>query len=191
MRLALSQGVLISSGWEDREMAKDSGRQALWSHWVHKTSVGLVEAFDASQGKLLWSLPNPAQEVLVADGAAYFLVQSGNPATEQQLVGVDLKTGQQRWRLPPAQFAADPDLHLNYAGQGVLVLARTKSKAITVLSGQAGKTLWEIQPAGQFWTPVVDGLLWYGNTCGSCPWQRARGTGSRACPCRSPTTVSP
>lgn len=162
-RLVLADGMLVSSGWESRDMAKDSGRADLWSHWVHKTSAGAVEAFDAQNASLKWSVPKPAQEVLVADGLAYLLIQSGNPVTEQTIWAVDLKTGEQRWSLPAGKFPLDPDLHLNYAGRGVLVISRGKAKAISVLAAADGKLAWEIQPADQFWTPVVDGLLWHGN----------------------------
>jgi outer membrane protein assembly factor BamB len=164
VRLVLAQGVLLASGWEAREVMHETDRGDLWSYWTPKTNVGAVEAFDAADGNLKWSLPTPAQELLVADGLAYALIQSGNPAKEQQLAAFDVQTGGERWRIPHPQFSPQPDLHLNLAGQGVLVIARTKAKAISILSAADGKTLWEIQPTTSFWTPLVDGLLWQGNT---------------------------
>lgn len=163
-RLVLSQNVLLSAGWEAKEEGKDPGPQTLWAPWVSKTQVGAVEAFDTRTGKPRWSLPVAAQEILAADGIAYLLLQTGNPAQEQRVVAVDIQSGKQRWSVPHSQFAPEPGLHLGCAGHRVLVVARVRAKAISVLSSDDGRVLWEIKPTGQFWTPMVDGLVWHGNT---------------------------
>jgi outer membrane protein assembly factor BamB len=162
-RLILADGVLVSAGWEAKEEAKDSGRPPLWSFWVAKTPKGAVEAFDAEQGKPRWSLSSPALEIVTGDGLLYALTQAGNPATQQEILALDLQTGREKWRVPHARFG-EPTLHLCCAGPKVLVVARVKAKAISVLSAANGAALWQITPTENFFTPVVDGLLWNGNT---------------------------
>lgn len=164
VRLLLSQQVLLAAGWEGKEEGKGMGGEGVWAPWVGKTAAGAVEAFDVASGKPKWSLPVPAQEIVAADGAAYLLLQTGNPAQEHEIVAVDLQTGKERWRASHTQFSpGEPPLHIGYAGSGVVVVARLKAKAISVLAAADGKPLWEIPRTDQFWTPVVDGLLWHGN----------------------------
>jgi outer membrane protein assembly factor BamB len=162
-RLLLAQNILVSAGWEAKEEGKEPGPQGLWAPWVAKTKAGAVEAFDAQQAKPKWSLPVAAQEMLFADGTLYLLVQTGNPAKEQQIVAVDIETGKERWKLPHTQFTPQPGLHFAGAGQGVLIVARTKAKVVTVLSAADGKKLWEIPSSENPWTPIVDGLVWHGD----------------------------
>lgn len=162
-RLLLAQGAVISAGWEAKEESKDGERPALWSHWVSKTGKAALEAFDKKDGSRKWSLDLPALEILAGDGLIYALVQSGNPPTQQQVLALDLQTGQQRWQIAHDKLSPTPALHLGYAGSGILVVARTKAKAISVLDSKDGKPLWEINPTQSFWTPMVNGLLWHGN----------------------------
>ncbi len=166
-RLLVVQGTVVSAEWESKEPAKDAGHGVEYAvHSVVKTAAGAVEAFDAADGKLKWSLPSPAQEMVAADGILFLLLQSGNPPAQQQILAVDLETGRERWRVGPDQLPPDPAIHLNCAGAGVLVVAHVKAKVITIRSAASGKVLWEINPAahaaspGMLWTPLVDGLLW-------------------------------
>ena len=123
-RLLVVQGTVVSSEWESKEPAKDAGHGVEYAvHWVVKTAAGAVEAFHAADGKLKWSLPSPAQEMVAADGVLFLLLQSGNPPAQQQILAVDLETGRERWRVGPEQLPADPAIHLNCAGAGVLVVA--------------------------------------------------------------------
>ena len=162
VRLLLSQNVLISSGWEAKEELKQFERGVIWAPWVNKTgAAGAIEAFDAASGAAKWSLPVPAQEMVTADGVVYLLLQSGNPPTGQRIVAVDLQTGRERWRVEHTQFEPATLMNLNCAGFGMLSVARPKAKTISILSAADGKVLWEIKPAGRFWTPLVDGLLWH------------------------------
>lgn len=168
-RLLVLDRVVVSSQWKDKEAAKDAGHGVDYAvHWVIKTATGVVEAFDAQDGGLKWSLPSPAQEMVAADGVVFLLLQSGNPPIQQQLLAVDLQTGRERWRIGTEKLKPDPAIHLNCAGCGVLVVARVKAKVITVHSAADGRVLWEINPAapqgspGLLWTPMVDGLLWQG-----------------------------
>jgi outer membrane protein assembly factor BamB len=101
--------------------------------------------------------------MLAADGAAFLLVQSGNPAKEQEIRAVGLTDGKQRWSVPHTALGPEPTLHLICAGQGVLAVARVRAKAISVLSAADGKVLWEIKATDNFFTPIVEGLLWHGN----------------------------
>lgn len=155
VRLVLLDGVLISSGWEAREA------KGLWDPWVTKTDAGAAEAFDAETAKPLWSVPLPAQQVLAADGMALLVVQSAAPAKEQTLVAVDLKTGKERWRVPHTALTTEADLQVTALGLGIVAVARAKDKAVSVLSAEDGKKLWEIPGADKPWTPLADGFLCY------------------------------
>ena len=164
VRLLLSQGVLVSSGWEAKEELKQFERGVIWAPWVNKTgAAGAIEAFDAASGAAKWSIASPAQEMVAADGIAYLLLQSGNPPTEQHIVAVDLQTGRERWRVAHTRFDPAAPINLNCAGQGVLSVARPKARTISILSADNGSVLWEIKPTGRFWTPLVNGLLWHEN----------------------------
>ena len=165
-RLLLAQGVLVSAGWEAKEEAKDYRGTGLWAPWTNKSGPGSVEAFDARQGTLKWSVPLNAQEIVAADNAAYLLVRQGNPPTQQCIMAVELQSGRQLWTQPfavtDAKAGNEAGLHLNCAGQGVVVVARTKAKQISILNAGDGKVLWEI-PSDNAWTPMVEGQLWHTN----------------------------
>jgi outer membrane protein assembly factor BamB len=168
-RLLVLDGVLVSSAWEDREETRDAGHGVVYgAHWLSKSGEGAVEAFDARDGKLNWSLPAAAQEMLASDGTVFLLFSSGNPPTQQQIAAVDLHSGRQRWRIGPERLAPDPGLHLECVGCGVLVVIRVKARTATIHSADDGRVLWEIkdilQPNSSRlpWLPLVDGLLWSG-----------------------------
>ena len=178
-RLVLTDGVLVASCWKARGISKSlSDAGGLWATWVAEGDEGTVEAFDAKTGERRWTLPYPALQMVAADGAVYLLVQLGNPPTERTVVAVDLATGRERWRVAHGRLGGDPDLQLNTAAKGYVVVANRgdaqglgapkkgtneppRLRAVYVLSATDGKTLWQISPAKSFWTPVVDGLLWY------------------------------
>jgi outer membrane protein assembly factor BamB len=157
-RLLLVQGVLVASGWENKKA------EGLWAPWGNKTGAGEVEAFDAASGTLKWIIRSPAQEMVAADGLAFLLLQASPPATNQQIVAVNLQTGQEQWRVGETDFTNASPINLNCAGQGVLSVSRPKAKAVSILSAKNGQRLWEIQPTDKFWTPMVSGLLWHGST---------------------------
>ena len=164
VRLITLEKTVVVTSWEGKADSKMKCEgDSLWATWVPKSNVGTVEAFDAESGKRRWVLASPALQMIGADGTVYLLAQPDNPPTERQVVAVDLKTGKERWRVPHATFGNDPDLQLNCAGPGYLVVGKRKDKAIVALNAEDGKVLWQIKPAGGVWTPVVDGLLWNGN----------------------------
>lgn len=163
-RLVLADRTLVVTGWEGSDNTKlEYEGSSLWSTWVPKSQAGSTEGFDAQSGKRLWSLAVPAIQMVAADGVVYLLAQNANPPTERQVIALDLKTGKERWRITHGVYGALPDLQLNCAGPGFLVVAKRKDRAVLVLSPTDGKLLWQIKPAGGLWTPLVDGLLWHGN----------------------------
>lgn len=165
-RLLVLQGVVVSSEWESKEVAKDAGHGVDYAaHSVVKTATGAVEAYDAEDGKLKWSLPSPAQEIVADDGVVFMLLQSGNPPAQQQILAVDLQTRRQRWRIGPEQLKPDPAIHLNCAGGGVLVVAHVKAKVVTIRSAADGKMLWE--PAGDIPARDPDGVAWQDQRAGN------------------------
>jgi outer membrane protein assembly factor BamB len=163
-RLVLLGNILIVTSWEEKDVTKlDYEGGSLWATWVPKGGAGSVEAFDTGTGKLLWSAPAAALQLLAADGVAYVLAQDSNPPTARQVIALDVNTGKQRWRATHTTFGQAPDLQLNCAGSGFVVVAKRKERAVLVLSATDGKLLWQIKPAGGIWTPLVDSVLWNGN----------------------------
>jgi len=170
VRLLLDQGTLVSAGWEERQVS------GLWDPWVVKGGKGATEAFDPSSGKLKWEYPKPAQQMVAADGNAYLLLEDAGPEGHQAIVAVDLASGRENWRVEQAAFAetaqpkADPKarpqprLQLGAAGCGVLIVPRHRARTISILAADDGKKLWEIRSTGNFWVPMVDGLVWYDGT---------------------------
>ncbi|MBI5395846.1 MAG: PQQ-binding-like beta-propeller repeat protein [Verrucomicrobia bacterium] len=161
VRLLLANGVLVASGWEKKELLTGFARGTIWAPWVPKTGAGAVEAFDAASGAAKWSLTSPAQEMVAADGVVCLLQQSGNPPTEQHLVGMDLQTGRERWRVAHTKFEPQSPLNLGCAGCGIVTVLRPKAKTLSVLSLADGSVLWEIKETERFWTPLVNGELWH------------------------------
>ena len=178
-RLALLDGVLVASCWQSRTPSKSlSDSTSLWATWTAEADTGTVEAFDAQTGAPKWKKEFPAQQAIASDGVVYLLGQKGSPPSERFVAAVDLSTGQERWRAPHTRFGEEADLQINTAGKGYVVIAKRgdsqglgahkkpadekpKLRAVYVLSAADGKTLWEINPAKSFWTPVVNGELWY------------------------------
>ncbi|HUV39508.1 MAG TPA: PQQ-binding-like beta-propeller repeat protein, partial [Planctomycetota bacterium] len=105
VRLVLSDGVLVASCWQAREPSRAKfDATSLWATWVPKDDAGSVEGFDAKTGARKWSIEQPSQTLVVADGIVYLLVQKGNPPTERSVVAVDLASGKERWRVPHTRF---------------------------------------------------------------------------------------
>ncbi|MFB3892822.1 MAG: PQQ-binding-like beta-propeller repeat protein [Phycisphaerae bacterium] len=180
VRLALLDGVLVASCWEAKGQSKAPCDQGdVWGTWVPKGDVGTVEAFDAATGAPKWSRPEPAQQLLAADGTVYLMVQKDNPPSERTIVAVDLATGKERWKAAHTRFGENPDIQLNTAGKGYAIISKRgdaqglgkdknkpadpkpRLRAIFGLAASDGKTLWQISPAKSYWTPVVDGAMWY------------------------------
>lgn len=180
-RLTLLDDVLVASCWESKAVSKaPSDCTSLWATWTAKSDVGTVEAFNAKTGASLWKLEYPSQQVIAAEKTVYLLSQKGSPPTERSIVALDLATGKERWRVPHTKFGEEPDLQINTAGKGYVVIAKRgdpqglgapkkpegekpRLRAVFVLSAADGSLLWQINPSVSFWTPVVDGALWYQN----------------------------
>jgi outer membrane protein assembly factor BamB len=135
------------------------GRRA---NYFPKTGKGSLEAFDAGTGALKWSAPVTPYQLFASHSMVYTLTHKGNPPTEREVIAFDLKTGKEKWRVPHTKFSTEPDLHLNLAGPGYVVIAKAgpQNAGIFVLSAGNGKLLWKLQPVNSIWTPVIDGLLW-------------------------------
>lgn len=170
-RMLLLNGVLVTVCWEGRDVSKSPLLQgSLWATWVSKNSTGTVEAFDAATGTRKWTLPVGAHTALGAGESVFVLGQTGNPPTAQEVIGVDLQSGKERWRVPHAKLGAEADLQLSVAGPGYVVVTRRKCGSVAVLGEQDGRVLWEdkVVPKADakpgvtswLWTPVVDGQVW-------------------------------
>ncbi len=176
-RMLLLDGVLVTSCWEKRESSKGpSDQTSLWATWV-AAGEARVEAFEAATGKPLWAKDLNAFQAIASDGVVYILAQKGNPPTERTVVAVDLKTGRELWKAPHTRFGEAPDLQLNAAGKGFVVVAKrgdaeglgapkkdpavpAKVRAIFGLAAADGHEMWKVSPSKSWWTPVVDGLVW-------------------------------
>lgn len=182
VQLVLLDGVLVTTCWQSRVSSRAPGDYiGGYSTWTARGDVGSVEAYDAARGTLKWKLEHPAQQLIAADGVVYLLAQKGNPPTERSVVALDLATGKERWRVPHARFGGVPDLQLNTAGKGYVVVAKRgdlrglgapikpageepRPHAVYVLSADDGRTLWQVPSLSDStpgtWTPVVNGELW-------------------------------
>ncbi|MDD4889919.1 MAG: PQQ-binding-like beta-propeller repeat protein, partial [Phycisphaerae bacterium] len=128
-RLLLLDGSLVAGCWEKTELSKDKdgfendGIRSVW--WPG--GEGTVEAFDEA-GKSKWSQPLTPLTMAAGDGMLYVLTHKGNPPTERQLVGLELATGKEKWRLPNTTFGEEADTCLNFAGPGCAVVSKSKAK---------------------------------------------------------------
>lgn len=163
-RLLLLEGTLVAACWQEREPSRAAfDRDSLWATWVAKTTNGAVEAYNAATGQVLWKVPFPAETISAADGLVYLLTQTGNPPTDRQVLALDLRTGQERWRVSSTALGLQADLQLNAAGRGYLVVGQRKGQQLVGLSAAEGRVLWKLEKVPSSWTPVVDGALWCGS----------------------------
>ncbi|MBA4387996.1 MAG: hypothetical protein C0404_08440 [Verrucomicrobia bacterium] len=166
-RVLLADGMLLAGSWDgvatsvEKKGSPNFEGSSLWPTFYPKTDKGSVEAFDPVTGQRKWGLPIPAYQLLAADGKAYAMINASNPPTAREIVAINIKDGKELWRVPHTQFGTEPDLQLNVAGPGCLVVAKgNKDRAVFVLAADTGRERWKIQPAKEVWTPVVEGLLW-------------------------------
>jgi outer membrane protein assembly factor BamB len=80
---------------------------------------------------------------------------------ERNVVALDLKTGQEKWRVQHSKLGTKVDLELGCAGPGYVVVYKRDERGIAALSAADGSVLWQVKGGGT-WTPVVDGMLWKG-----------------------------
>jgi len=172
-RMVLLDNTLVLSCWETRDWTKapfERGGGA--GPWVNTTSGGSVEAYAHDTGRRLWKLDYPAYSVLAADGTVYLLTRNANPATENNVIAVDVRSGRERWRVAHTELGDEPDLQLDLAGPGFLAVSKRKAEALKILEAKTGKVLW----SGQYhsvrpghwkelrsyrFMALVDGDLWY------------------------------
>ncbi|MCW8131580.1 MAG: PQQ-binding-like beta-propeller repeat protein [Planctomycetota bacterium] len=172
--LLLSKGVLVAVNWEGKSDSKSPlVNGSLWATWVNKSALGSVDGFDARTGAAKWSLPLAAQTALASGDSVYLIGQTGNPATKQEVLAVDVQTGKERWRIPHDKFGPDADLQLSVAGAGYVILTKRRSGSVLVLAENDGRVTWEdkvevkadakLAQTPWVWTPIVDGELWHKN----------------------------
>ncbi|MBI5725135.1 MAG: PQQ-binding-like beta-propeller repeat protein [Planctomycetes bacterium] len=162
VRLVLIDGTLIASCWEAREGSKVKFEgDGPWATWLPKSDAGSVEAFDAQTGKPKWSLAFPAYMLQAAGGMAYILTHAGNPPADRQVVGVELASGKELWRVSHTKLGKEADLQLDCAGPGFVAVGKLVEKSLHVLSAKDGAVLWQTSPNS--YACLVDGLLWCGS----------------------------
>lgn len=118
-----------------------------------------VEAFDAATGGKLWSVPDLAPEIQAAGGAVCTQVFSGKVG-EPDIVGRDLRTGHERFRLTAR--ALGKAARLLCTGPGYQLLNRGKD--IVAISTTDGSIQWTVKDSKSFWGPVIQGEFWNDRT---------------------------
>ena len=176
-RLVLLDDTLVVSCWEQRDCTKAPFERGTGAGpWVNTTDRGSVEAFDAETGRRLWKRDFPAYAIRAAEGAAYLLTRNANPATENRLISVDIRSGKQRWcvthaDLGTADLKSRADLQLELVGPGFVAVAKRQDEALKVLDARTGRMLWYRQYSSTrpgHWNELrsyrfialVDGELW-------------------------------
>ncbi len=172
-RLLLLNNTLVAACWAGRDSTKASfERKSLWTTWVNSTDKGTVEAFDASTGKQKWQQELAAHKILAAGNTVYVATRVGNPASENDIIALDLETGKERWRVAHTELGETMDLEINLAATDFVSVLRRQSRGITFLRASDGEMLWEIpgraieakqKETPYLWTSLVNGELWYGN----------------------------
>ncbi|MCG3179236.1 MAG: Outer membrane protein assembly factor BamB [Phycisphaerae bacterium] len=162
-RMLLADGCLVAGCWEKlgfsnvKDGFENDAIRTVW--WP--AGEGSVEAFDPATGKPKWNLPLTPLTMVAGDGLLYVLTQDANPPTRRELTAIDLATGQKKWSVGQTTFGEDPDVALNFAGPGCVVLSLSRAKAkreVTVLSASDGSVLHKLP--GTTARALVDGQLW-------------------------------
>lgn len=171
-RLVVLDKTLVLSCWDKRDSTKAPfERGGLWGPWVNTTGKGSVEAYDAETGKRLWKMEYPAFSVFGADGSVYLLSRDANPATANNVIAIDVRSGKERWRLGHKALGEQADLQLDLVGPGFVAVSKRSAESLHVLSSKTGKLLWSKQYASVrpgHWkkttsyrfTALVRGQLW-------------------------------
>ena len=142
-RLVVLDKTLVVSCWPKRDATRALfERGGLWGPWVNASDKGSVEAYDAESGKRLWRLAHPAFSLFGADGSVYLLTRDANPATTNNLIAIDVRTGRERWRVPHTALGRDADLQLDVVGSGFVAVSKRSAESLHVLSSKTGKLLW-------------------------------------------------
>ena len=165
-KLLVLDGVLVAAGWGKKELAKEPEFAAgggLWAPWTAPAKNGSIQAFDLTSGREIWSVDTAATDLLAADGRVYTLCREANPADTELVLGLEVKSGRELWRIASDALSKQPWMHLNAAGEGVVVVTRLRDKRLSILDGPTGRVLWEAGGGLKSLTPLVDGLLWIGN----------------------------
>jgi outer membrane protein assembly factor BamB len=172
IRLVLAKDLVISASWEGMEA------KSVWDNWTPTSDAGAVEAFEAVTGKKMWSIDSSAQQLIVADGNVYLLVQGPNSVKEQKIIAAGVADGKLKWSVPHTAVVQTPSIELGVAGQGILAVVSTKEKMVKVLSAEDGSVLWQL-PTILPYAALVKGELWNANrrfdpktgkVLGGIPW---------------------
>lgn len=165
-RLLLVDGCLIAASWEKTGRSKhtdgfeNDAIRAVW--WP--SDGGAIDAYDAENGKVRWSIPQNALTMAASDGVFYYLTTKGNPPTSREVVAIEISTGKEKWRVPHTSFGEDPDTCLNFAGPNCVVLSKSKGvgkREVNVLSAVDGKVIYNIPNATA--RAIVGNELWCNN----------------------------
>ena len=171
-RLVVLDKTLVLSCWPERADTKAPfERGGLWGPWVNTTAKGAVEAYDAETGKQLWKLAYPAYSLFGADGSVYLLTRDANPATVNNVIAIDVRSGKERWRVGHKALGDRADLQLDLVGPGFVAVSRRSVESLHVLSTRTGKLLWSKQytslrpghwkkQTSYRFTALINGELW-------------------------------
>jgi outer membrane protein assembly factor BamB len=172
-RMVLLDNTLVLSCWKERgETLTPFERGGLWGPRVNVTDEGGVEAYAHDTGKRLWRLRHCAYYMLAADGLVYLMTRDANPATANNILALDIRSGKELWRVAHTELGDEPDLQLDLAGPGFLAVSKRKKESLTILDAKTGKRLWSKQYSSDrpaHWKgltsyrfiALVNGQLWY------------------------------
>lgn len=155
VRLALSDGTLVTSCWRSPNNGVARG---LWALYQNQTQEGEVHAFEAATGKSLWSMPAPAQ-YLLASASRVFMVCPG-PTQDEHVVAADLRTGRELWRKTNAELGVRPGVELLCAGAKILVAASMGDKKMMAIAADSGEARWDLQEYSS--AVIVGDNVWVG-----------------------------
>jgi outer membrane protein assembly factor BamB len=171
-RLVVLDKTLVLSCWSQRDATKAPfERGGLWGPWVNTTSKGSVEAYDAETGKQLWKLEYPGFSLFGSEGSIYLLTRDANPATANNVIAIDVRSGKERWRVGHKALGEQADLQLDLVGPGFVAVSKRSTEELKVLSSKTGKVLWSkqygsVRPGhwkkntSYRFTALVNGELW-------------------------------
>jgi outer membrane protein assembly factor BamB len=139
-------------------------------------SAGHLHALDAADGRVLWKrdLRREHQIRMPEWGIAASPLIEGDTiitqiggAGEGCVIGLDLRTGQDRWRALPDKAAYAAPIAVEQAGRRVVILCL--ADRVVGLAPETGALLWSYEMPGSTWpitiaTPVIQGDLLFVTT---------------------------
>ncbi len=120
------------------------------------TTAGGVEAFDAATGARRWSLDHNPNNVMASSNAVFVQVK-GATVDDDYVLGCELVSGRELFRLTGAQLGGHTPRLLSCGDDYVLV---NKHYATLSVSPADGTVLWQLDSVPYSWGPVIDRRLW-------------------------------